>query len=174
MQYLEIALPIPVHKNFYYSSEQIVEIGSRVKVKFGSVYKIAYVISVLELCPKVHYKILPVIEVIDRHSFIGIELMRLAEDMSRYDVETERMLEHILASLDDERILLILLADEMFDGTEPGIRVDIQKAAIKLLHKRGILSIVATHDLDLADFAEFAAEWMSCTMPYEPGCDRAE
>ena len=84
MQYLEIALPIPTHKNFFYSSEESVEVGARVKVKFGSVYKSAYVVSVFESKPKINYKVLPIIEIIDHESLIDSELMQLARDMSSY------------------------------------------------------------------------------------------
>jgi len=78
----------------------------------------------------------------------------LAEDMSRFDVETDRMLDHTRAAILDPKTLYLLIGDEMYEGTEPSDRLDIQKATLTYLYKHGVFGIFATHDLGLSEFAE--------------------
>ncbi|MFH1459432.1 MAG: hypothetical protein ABIG64_03550 [Candidatus Omnitrophota bacterium] len=73
----------------------------------------------------------------------------LAEDMSKFDVESDRMLDHIMAAMQGKKTIFAFVGDEMFEGTEPTNRTVTQKAAIKLLAEQNVLGLVATQDLSI-------------------------
>jgi len=80
----------------------------------------------------------------------------LAEGMSRYDVETDLMHEHIKAIDRHPFTFIAMLMDEMFEGTEPNSKLIVQKVTIPYIRRKGALGIVATHDLELTSLPGIA------------------
>ncbi|MDR3274945.1 MAG: primosomal protein N' [Endomicrobium sp.] len=84
---LEVAVPVPLNKIFYYLPPENINpaniVGKRVKVQFGKRILTAYVISYQNLTDKNTLKLKQIIEVIDKDSLITKETTELANYISK-------------------------------------------------------------------------------------------
>ncbi len=72
----------------------------------------------------------------------------LDDGKSYFQVEVERVLRVLRAAEESPRILAVF--DELFRGTNSEERLAISRAILRKLRSRGILLLVATHDLELS------------------------
>jgi len=87
LRYISVALPIPLHRDFFYSTEfEDIKEGVRVKVPFGRTERTGYVTGVLENPPSPGLKIKKINDIIDNEPMIPDDLMELAYRMSDYYV----------------------------------------------------------------------------------------
>ncbi|MGM0440801.1 MAG: replication restart helicase PriA [Elusimicrobiota bacterium] len=87
-KYISVVLPIPVFREFFYSTDIDVDIGTRVKVKFGPTTRTGYVTKIHSKKPDVSYPLKPIAGVIDKEPIITGGLMELARRMSKYYISS--------------------------------------------------------------------------------------
>ncbi|MDR3253382.1 MAG: DEAD/DEAH box helicase family protein, partial [Endomicrobium sp.] len=84
---LEVAVPVPLNKIFYYLPSENVNpaniVGKRIKVQFGKRILTAYAISCQNITDKNTLKLKQIIEVIDKDSLITKEITELANYISK-------------------------------------------------------------------------------------------
>ncbi|GHT53749.1 hypothetical protein AGMMS50233_00370 [Endomicrobiia bacterium] len=84
---LEVSIPVPLNKNFYYLPPESINpeyvVGKRVRVQFGKRTLTGYTISSLNIEENNSLKLKRIIEIIDRDSLITSETMELANYISK-------------------------------------------------------------------------------------------
>ena len=70
---------------------------------------------------------------------------------SFYFTESERLLKIINSTVNDEDIITLCLIDELLKGTNSFERLNASEEILKYILEQNSLSIIATHDIDLAN-----------------------
>ena len=82
--FIEVSLPVPLHKNFLYYSEDDISPGSRVLVPFARQKLVGISLNCSKQEPKSNFKLKKIIEPMDEQPFFSPTSLKLAQWLSHY------------------------------------------------------------------------------------------